>query len=582
MKNIILFILIIHLVSCASIGYNNKKRSINNTFSIKVINVEGATLAFSEGSSINNQILNKNQKVDITLDKLNKKNRTISITHPEYESKYIKIKKTPRVGILILDVISSPFLAGLPILVDPFKSDFYKIGKKNKDISISLNISKEGLDKKIEKCISDLDINSYNQLVNDYPDMISQYRVKNDISIILDRKIKKCIEESNINSYNQIISQYKNFIDSSRISKDLATIKLNIQNNSVSDKVSNFIKQNCKNVLFIDFNKSNMTSIFNNGNEINNSTINYVEDRFSANSKALDISNCPLIKLAVNYSNYYGTYGIGFWYRPIANNQKNLTIKSNSFDISIGNNFIDVITGEKIITTELSSTISLNKWHYIYIEFRNDINVKYNPICHLSTFVDGKIYTIDLNYSCSFPNFIQINGNTILDEFAIYLEPRSVESINWIKDMNEIKIDAFLEEKRLEKEAEDKREREKLAKIQRLKDQGIDWIVENCWSKVTKDGENGSVFNSVKEFYCFQEDGKCDYYTGMYMYTPSVNFNVPLYSQNHLAKFVKDNKPNTNYQWKLNDQKNELIIIYLGNEIKKLKVDQKTQKISWD
>jgi hypothetical protein len=53
----------------------------------------------------------------------------------------------------------------------------------------------------------------------------------------------------------------------------------------------------------------------------------------SANSKALDISNCPLIKLAVNYSNYYGTYGIGFWYKPITNNQKNLTIKSNSFDL---------------------------------------------------------------------------------------------------------------------------------------------------------------------------------------------------------------------------------------------------------
>jgi hypothetical protein len=196
MKNIILFILITHLVSCASISYNSKKRSINNTFSIKVVNVEGATLTFSDGTTRKNQILNKNQKVDITLDKLNKKNRTILITHPEFVSRKIKVKKTPRVGILILDVISSPFLAGLPILVDPFKSDFYKIGKKNKDISISLNISKEGLDKKIEKCIADLDINSYNQLVNDYPDMISQYRVKNDISIILDRKIKKCIEES--------------------------------------------------------------------------------------------------------------------------------------------------------------------------------------------------------------------------------------------------------------------------------------------------------------------------------------------------------------------------------------------------
>lgn len=585
MKNLLIIGSIFFLTSCSTVGYNISKRTKNNSFSVKVENVDGCTLSTPKIKEEKATIqLNQNEKVTITLKNLNKKNRQLLISHPEYENQLVTIKKTPRIGSLILDIVASPLLLGLPIIIDPFKSDFYKVSKNSKEINVNLRISKEGINQKIKKCNDNLDIEEYKKLTTEFPYMFDSQKIHSDISKLVNQKLIKSIDEPNLTTYTEIIKTYRNYVDTNRIQNDISTINKNLKNTNTSDKISSFLKQNCETALYMDLNESNKNLLFNYTNleKLNSSNITFVEDRFFAQNRALKLSSCPPINLKTNYKSNNTDFSFGFWCKPLKNEPYQLLIKSENLKVKLEGSLIEIITLKENKTIKLPTSLIEGDWNYIYFYFDNDKNPRYEDISHLKFFINDKSYSSDFITSFTRPSNIVLEGNGNIDEFAVFHEMS--KSVDWVRNMDESKMDQYLLEKRLAKEAEDKREMERLAKIQRLKEEGIDWIVDHCWSKTTKDGKDGSKFMSSDETYCFEENGICIYKTGFYEMPAYVNKNIPLYLQNHLARYKVDQ--GTQYSWKLNSTKSELIIFFKDNEgniyeKKQMQVNQNTKKIDW-
>jgi hypothetical protein len=586
MRAVFYTILILTCSSCASLGYENY-REINNSFSIKVKNVDNCTLSIPKLKDENTSMqLKQGETVTLSLRKLSKKNRQLLISHPEYESQTVIVKRTPRVRVLLQDIILSPFLFGLPLLIDPFKSDFYKVSQSSKEISINLKISRDGINKEIDKCNQNLDIEAYNSLTKEYPYMFDTYKITSDISKIVNKKLLKSIEDANINSYNSIIKSYRNYIDTNRIAKDLSEINKNIEITGKSDKISAFLKQNCENALYLDLNESSKTLIFKNTNpeKLKNANIKFVEDRFNAKNRALYLSSCPPIAIEADYKSYNNDVAFGFWYKPIKNESAKFVINSENLNIKLEESLLEINNSKEIKTLKFPTSLSYNEWNFIYIHLDNDQNSRYEKIGHIKLFINDKNYTSDLNYGFAHPSNFVLEGNGIIDEFVIFHD--MTKDVDWVRKMDETKIEEYFLEQRLAKEAKEKKEFERLAKIQRLKDQGIDWIVGDggCWSKSTKDGIEGSKFMSANETYCFEENGICTYKTGFYIMPSYINKNIPLYQQEHLAIYKLDEGSERTYEWKLNDSKDELIIFYHDNpenELKRMKVDQSSKRIDW-
>ena len=134
MKRLLYFLSIsLLLSSCSSLFYSN--RNSNNTFSI-TSNVKNFEVNFPNLRNESYQVNNGN--FTHTVPKLNKKYTTLEISSDNYETQQIKISKSVRVVPLLLDILSFPLTLGIPVLVDAFKSDFYKISDVSKNSKITL------------------------------------------------------------------------------------------------------------------------------------------------------------------------------------------------------------------------------------------------------------------------------------------------------------------------------------------------------------------------------------------------------------------------------------------------------------
>jgi hypothetical protein len=208
------FLLIATIISsCASKNYSSSEREKNNSFTISS-NVSDATIKiksplFRKKESFNNTLKNSNGKYysKNTFKKL-KFGRTILIVSKEnYDSEKIKIWRLPRFKALGRDLLLSTITFGLPIVVDVFRSDFYKIAGWSKNINVELKFSQEFMKKKYLEIENSKLPEPFIAYINDYSHslFIEQAKDKRDSTELL-----VALDKSSESALEDYISTHKN------------------------------------------------------------------------------------------------------------------------------------------------------------------------------------------------------------------------------------------------------------------------------------------------------------------------------------------------------------------------------------
>ena len=135
MKTKLLFALLaLSMSSCSSFMYSNK--AVNNTIRLNS-NVPNYSVSFP---LLKNQYGNKKDVTGknwtYTLPELKKKYTTIEVSSENYETQRFVIAKSVRAVPIIMDLTLSLFTFGIPLIIDPFKSDFYKVSEISKNINV--------------------------------------------------------------------------------------------------------------------------------------------------------------------------------------------------------------------------------------------------------------------------------------------------------------------------------------------------------------------------------------------------------------------------------------------------------------
>ncbi len=116
--------------SCSSVFYSDSLRRKNNTFKVET-NQSKYEVSFTKVKSA--YVQNNNNSIHV--EKLSRKYTFFTFSSPGCYDIKVKVKRTPRVGSVLLDLpLSFFFLA--PYAVDVFRPDFYKISRGSKTINL--------------------------------------------------------------------------------------------------------------------------------------------------------------------------------------------------------------------------------------------------------------------------------------------------------------------------------------------------------------------------------------------------------------------------------------------------------------
>lgn len=136
------FQLIFFLTACASSFYSLEKRTRNNTVELKT-NVSNCIMKFPNAKEKDVNFYNKEWKINsesysLTYPKLKKRLLMIQFISGD-ETKFIELKRVPRGGAIFKSISLGLITYMIPLIIDPFDSDFYKIGKNSKQVYIKFN-----------------------------------------------------------------------------------------------------------------------------------------------------------------------------------------------------------------------------------------------------------------------------------------------------------------------------------------------------------------------------------------------------------------------------------------------------------
>ena len=129
-----IFILASALSSCSSFMYSNK--NANNTIRVNS-NVANYSVRFpllEQQNGNKKDVTGKNWTY--TLPELKKKYTTIEVSSENYETQRFVIARSVRPVPVLMDLTLSLFTFGIPLIIDPFKSDFYKVSEISKNINV--------------------------------------------------------------------------------------------------------------------------------------------------------------------------------------------------------------------------------------------------------------------------------------------------------------------------------------------------------------------------------------------------------------------------------------------------------------
>jgi hypothetical protein len=159
---LITFLCLILFDSCASYKYREADKVRDRTFSIKSDNL--IEFEVFDSSSAKKIAKANSQNTIVNLFDLKKQNLNILIVHPNYDSVRINLSRIPRASALTKDIALGIFTFGIPVIIDLFKSDFYKLSKKSKEINVHFEYRQSYMKDefmKIKKTSSPQDFNNW-------------------------------------------------------------------------------------------------------------------------------------------------------------------------------------------------------------------------------------------------------------------------------------------------------------------------------------------------------------------------------------------------------------------------------------
>ena len=180
MKKLFFYCIIAFFItSCASFKYS---KNYENTFNL-TSNVDQVIVSNKSGNLRANKTSSsyQNHNYEIYLDKINNKYLSLQVTKNNYDTAYLKLKKTPRFGAIARDFFIGIPTFFTPFLIDAFRSDFYQISSNSKHQEVKLKYHQEFMKKefkKIEKSTNP----------SDFVDYISKYPHSNFVNQATDKK----------------------------------------------------------------------------------------------------------------------------------------------------------------------------------------------------------------------------------------------------------------------------------------------------------------------------------------------------------------------------------------------------------
>lgn len=205
MKKILVLSLVISLFGCASRKYYPSDKWIrNNTITIQTENLKEFSVCINnENVGIENvsdaivivKKYRKNNKPSnlsqiakvksdsneflVTFDGFKNKDIDIALFNSNYEKIDLNIEKRIRYGVLTQDFILSVFTFGIPLLIDPFKSDFYRIKKSSSSHKVYFEFNQEFMSEEYNYISNSKRVSDFNEWLGKYKKSIIYQNVVN-------------------------------------------------------------------------------------------------------------------------------------------------------------------------------------------------------------------------------------------------------------------------------------------------------------------------------------------------------------------------------------------------------------------
>lgn len=171
--------------SCSSIFYSSELRKENNSFEVNS-NMTDYKITYKKISDSTPQRIKSNL---FSIDKLSEKKTFLTVKSPGCQDIEIILKRTPRTGAILLDIPLSVFY-GLPLLIDVFRADFYKISTKSKSLNIQFLRTDKYFEEQINRAVKLSNIDILDSIAKESP---------SKENVLLIDKTRKQIYKANLN-----------------------------------------------------------------------------------------------------------------------------------------------------------------------------------------------------------------------------------------------------------------------------------------------------------------------------------------------------------------------------------------------
>ncbi len=191
---------IILLCSCASHNYSYNKIRKNQTFTVISDNFNDFSVVTKSASTKVEKNNNVANVTHITLDNLKKENLKVQLSHPNYDSIQIDLKRTVRPDALAKDIGLGVFTLGIPIIVDVFKHEFYRISPKTRNFNVHFEFRQSFMLDEYQKISKSNNPTDYENWLKNYPksnifQKVVDHKDSLELSIALSKQSESAIDE---------------------------------------------------------------------------------------------------------------------------------------------------------------------------------------------------------------------------------------------------------------------------------------------------------------------------------------------------------------------------------------------------
>jgi hypothetical protein len=193
-----LSISLILLSSCASYKYGGTETiKRNNTIVITSDNVNDFEVQTNFDKSLEKL---SNGSTQLYVNRLKKGNLIVTLTNPIYDPVFLKLKRQVRPMAISKDIALGIFTFGIPIFIDVFNSDFYRIPKNSRVFNVHFEYKQSFMLDEFNKISKSKNPNDYQNWINKYPNSNIRQKVIDhkdslELSIALSKESEAAVDD---------------------------------------------------------------------------------------------------------------------------------------------------------------------------------------------------------------------------------------------------------------------------------------------------------------------------------------------------------------------------------------------------